>query len=345
MLMGYRDLRYTEDRRFYFSVTSDPSTVSRLDSYVTNLNMPWDKKTDKDQVLLAVGNLEAWIRTKKGTDKFYYERLYLKTFKSQAICLEFNEKLGLVAVGLDNGVISINLFERNNPHNTSEVFGDKVHSGRVMRILVDERHGLLYSVGEDKYLRVLDLKSKVVVGEVYVSSKKPTEMVIDRASRIAYIADRNGSIVVVNLESNPPRVTQVVKTSSEGTIRGLEADFENKRLYCTCYDDGYIHTFKLFDPKDPEGRIEKASSVKGAPGPRVIRWWAERGELFVGHQGGLISVFNPNLNTTGPIYSSKLHDGNVNTIQIIPGDHIMISGSGDKTIRVRFCKSVLGSST
>ena len=68
MLMGYRDLKFTEDRKFYYSVTSDPNSVSRIDSYITNMNMPWDKKNDKDQVLLAVGNLEAWGRVKKGQD-------------------------------------------------------------------------------------------------------------------------------------------------------------------------------------------------------------------------------------------------------------------------------------
>ncbi len=342
MLMGYRDLYFSEDRKFYFSVTSDPSTVSRLDSYITNLNMPWDKKTEKDQVLLAVGNLEVWAKMKKGTDRFYYERLFLKTFKSQAICMDYNEKLGLIAIGLDNGFIAVFTFDRSDPTKIGELVNEKVHSARVMRIVLDERTGLMYSIGEDKFLKVMDIKSTTVISEVFVSTKKLTEMVVDKKNKIGYCADRGGSIIVVNLGSNPPRVGQVVKTSSEGAIRGLEGDFPNKRVYCSCLDDGYIHIFKLFDPIDPEGRIEKTASIKGAPGPRVIRYWPERQELFVGHKDGLVSVINPELNPTGPIYCKKEHDGNVNTIQIISGENLLITGSGDKNVKVPLSSSSSG---
>ena len=57
--MGYRDCVYLPDKKLMFTVTSDMSAISRIDSYVTNMNLPWEKK--KDQVLLSVGVVEAWI--------------------------------------------------------------------------------------------------------------------------------------------------------------------------------------------------------------------------------------------------------------------------------------------
>ena len=332
--LGYRDVHFVEDRRFYFAVLSDPNTISRIDSYVTNFNMPWDKPTERDQALLAVGSLEAWGRVKKGGDMFYYEKLWVKTFKSQAICMHYNEKIDMIAVGCDAGHVGIFLLDKKEPHKFSEIVLEKVHTARVMRVFINHRQGTVISIGEDKFLRVFDIQAKSVIGEVNVSSKKLTEMVVDIKNKVAYVADRGGNINVVSLASNTPIMKQVVRTTSEGAIRGIEVDVLNKRLYCTCHDDGYVHVFRIVDPTDPEGRIEKISSLKGAANPRVVKWWEERKELIVAHQDGVISFYNFELNPNGPLYSGKKHDKNINSIQIMHKENLLITASGDKTIKV-----------
>jgi WD40 repeat protein len=170
-------------------------------------------------------------------------------------------------------------------------------------------------------------------------------MIVDDKNKIAYVADKGGNINIVFLASSPPMMKQVIRTSSEGSIRGIVADFQNRKLYCTCFEDGYIHIFKLVDPTDPEGRVDKVLSVKGAPNPRVIKLWPERNEVVVGHQDGLISFYNFELNQSGPFYSAKIHDKNINALQTIPQENMLITGSGDKSIRVKPINLVLGSSS
>ena len=63
LLMGFRDIYFSPNRKYFFAACADPSSVSRVDSYITNMNMPWDKKDQKGQATLAVGALEAWGRT------------------------------------------------------------------------------------------------------------------------------------------------------------------------------------------------------------------------------------------------------------------------------------------
>lgn len=92
-------------------------------------------------------------------------------------------------------------------------------------------------------------------------------MIVDQRNSIAYVADRAGNIIVISLIENDPSVKQIVKTSSEGSIRGLEADFPNRTLFCCCLEDGYVHAFRMSDPTDPEGRIDKISSIKTCPKP------------------------------------------------------------------------------
>lgn len=334
--LGYRDFHFVEDRKFYYAVTSDPNTVSRLDSYLTNLNMPWEKNVDKDQALLAVGSLEAWGRVKKGSDLFYYEKLWIKTFKSQAICMHYNDKIHMIAVGCDSGHIGVYLLDKKDPLKYDEIVFEKVHNSRVMRIHIDHKQGNVITISEDRFLRVFDIQAKGVIGEVTVSAKKLTEMVVDNKNRIAYVADRGGNINVVSFASNPPLMKQVIKSTSNGSIRGLELDLVNKRIYCACHEDAYIHVFRIVDPTDPEGRIEKVSSVKGTAGPRVLRWWEDRQELVVGHEEGILSIYNFEMNPNGPLYSAKKHDKNINAIQIIPKEKFLITGSGDKTLKVVF---------
>ena len=243
----------------------------------------------------------------------------------------------MIAVGCDSGAMSVFELNTTDPLKYSEIYSDKVHNGRIMRIFIDEKQGQIYTIGEDKFMRSVDIKAKCLTHEVFVSKSKLTEMIVDQRNKIAYIGDRNGSIMVASLATNPPTIKQVVKTSSEGSIRGLEADFPNKRIFCSCHEDAYIHIFKLNDPSDPEGRIDKTVSIKTAPKPRVIRWWDDRQELYIGHQDGLISVINFTLNPNGPIYSNKSHEGNVNALQIIAQEGVVITGSGDKTIKVKSC--------
>lgn len=159
-LMGYRDIILVPQKKLFFSVTSDMSAISRMDSYITNMNMPWDKKTD--QVLLSVGVLEAWLQSKKGMEEYTYERLWHKNFKSQAICIHYNEDLGLIFAGCDSGEILSLKFNMKSPLKYKEVLEEKVHAARVMALHSDSKRKLLFSIGEDKFLNVFNLKTNTI---------------------------------------------------------------------------------------------------------------------------------------------------------------------------------------
>lgn len=108
-MMGYRDVILVPEKKLFFSVTSDMNAFSRVDSYLTNLSMPWDK--GEEQVLLSVGVLEAWVQSKKGIEEYTYERLWCKNFKSQAICIHYNPTMKIVCAGCDNGTLVILRFD------------------------------------------------------------------------------------------------------------------------------------------------------------------------------------------------------------------------------------------
>ena len=92
--MGYRDFIYLQGKRLMFTAIADMSPVSRIDSYFTNMDLPWEKKNakQKNQVQQSVGVIEAQVQPKK--DVWEFERIWCKSNRFQAICLAWSESLG-----------------------------------------------------------------------------------------------------------------------------------------------------------------------------------------------------------------------------------------------------------
>lgn len=78
------------------------NVASRMDAYLTNMKMPWEKEAPP--TLLSVGALECWAQTSESEYKF--ERLWSKTFPKQAICLYWDATSSSLFVGLDEGKLS-----------------------------------------------------------------------------------------------------------------------------------------------------------------------------------------------------------------------------------------------
>ena len=76
---------------------------SRVDSYLTNMKMPWEK--ENQGVVMSVGQLQL-CGIQEEEEKALEpkrDRLWSLPFGSQAICMFLEEKSSVVAVGLDEG--------------------------------------------------------------------------------------------------------------------------------------------------------------------------------------------------------------------------------------------------
>ena len=63
----------------------------------------------------------------------------------------------------------------------------------------------------------------------------------------------------------------------------MDANWEANEISIGCFEDGYVHIFRLDDRSDAEGRVERILSVKAIPRSRVLRYSKARSEIFVGH--------------------------------------------------------------
>jgi len=101
--LGVRDCFYFEEGQILFLVCCDMNITSRVDAYITNVNLPWEKKTDQH---ISVGAVFAFkvIEDKRG-NSYYFEKLWAKSFPEQTGVVNFNKKELVLQVGLDSGTI------------------------------------------------------------------------------------------------------------------------------------------------------------------------------------------------------------------------------------------------
>ena len=147
--LGVRDFVFSEKYSILFIVCCDMNITSRVDAYITNTNLPWEKKTD-DHVSVGAALAFKVIEDKRG-NSYVFEKLWAKSFPQQTGTVYFNENEILLGVGLDNGTI---IFYQTSLDSKfleyEEIINIKPHTNRVMGLAFDEKNKYIYSCSSDK---------------------------------------------------------------------------------------------------------------------------------------------------------------------------------------------------
>lgn len=78
--LGVRDFTYLKYENLMFIATCDMELISRFDAYLTNVNLPWEKKSDAH---ISVGAVFAYKVTGDVNSGFNFEKLWAKSFPKQ----------------------------------------------------------------------------------------------------------------------------------------------------------------------------------------------------------------------------------------------------------------------
>lgn len=120
-------------------------------------------KKDKQGNVVAVGNLETWIQKPIGDGEFNFEKLWVREFKTHAQSIHWSPGMSYLIIGLDDGSIVPIEIDSSNPVKYTELRDYKVHKSKINGIYIDSDRELSFSIGDDKYLRVFDFKTKNVI--------------------------------------------------------------------------------------------------------------------------------------------------------------------------------------
>jgi hypothetical protein len=101
--LGVRDIVYLKYEGIMIVACSDMNITSRVDAYITNVNLPWEKRTDAH---ISVGAVFCFkIITDSSGNVEIADKLWAKSYPIQTGVLCWDSESNTLAVGLDNGKI------------------------------------------------------------------------------------------------------------------------------------------------------------------------------------------------------------------------------------------------
>jgi WD40 repeat protein len=177
---------------------------------------------------------------------YNFKQQWWMNYPSASTRAVWSSKHGLLICGEDSGMMHFLKPCATNMLKCDELFVLKVHSDRMTSIAIDEERKLVYSVGEDRKFKVVDIDKKRVSSEFEISGKKVNCMHVDKESRTAYVGDAEGNVKVIDLSKNPPTCTNNIKVASKDSIVAL--NLVKNQLYSGCAETGKVFIHSLPDP-------------------------------------------------------------------------------------------------
>ena len=109
--------------------------------------------------------------------------------------MAWSTQMNMFIVGLDSGDIYLLGYDVADTRGfTSEKCLEQVHTKRVMRICIDEKRQLIFSVGEDKRFVCCDLSDKTVVCRLALPANKLTHLIIHKEKKLAFASRHSTAI-------------------------------------------------------------------------------------------------------------------------------------------------------
>ncbi|CAD8199045.1 unnamed protein product [Paramecium pentaurelia] len=327
---GLRDFYIERSQNVIFVLSSDMNVASRVDAYLTNMKMPWEKEAPP--TLLAVGCLECWVKT-NDENEFKYERMWNKTYPSQAICLYWDAVTSTLIVGLDEGKLNLLKVPQESQFIRYDEQADiKAHQGRVMGVFYDSINSHIHSVSEDKKYKVLDFQRQITVAELQPSQHGLTGLAADKDNRRIFISDKGGYIHVFEITSATmgPSLAVSVASQTLSPIRGIFFDPVKNYLFTAGFDQGEIGIFEV-GKSGREKFTKQTASLKGKLQMREIVWSPSRGECMVGNKDGTVTVWSGK--KAAPIFVIKAHNTDITKLQWYEDKHMLVTSGKEKSLK------------
>ena len=202
--LGVRDFVYLNDRGWIFVALSDMKLASRLDAYLTNAKMPWEKKEkEEEQTYATVGGLLLYnVNVEPDGKQWMFSRMWAANFPSQTNILHWTPEQKLLFIGLDSGAIHVYKVT-DTAKGLEEISNFKAHSKRVMGLSYDIESSMLFSIGEDSMFKVTDInQQEPIYEEKFNHQLKSLEH--EKNSKRVFIGDDKGWLYIYSHKCHPP---------------------------------------------------------------------------------------------------------------------------------------------
>lgn len=115
-------------------------------------------------------------------------------------------------------------------------------------------------------------------------------------------------------------------------MRGLVYDDVGRRLFTCCLDDGKVYGYYLGANIQTDIEVDKLFTIQGEKGCREIVYLNRTNQIVVGHDSGIVSVYNIDQPKT-PFYSRKVHNKDITKMDYLIDSNILLTASKDQSIK------------
>lgn len=319
---------YLDKDGVLFVICSDSNLTSRMDAYITNLNLPWEQKSDTH---ISVGCFYAFKVTFDSSKGFKFEKAFAKSFPEQTGAIAYDANNMVLCIGLASGTVMFYKIFSESQFTQYDYMNEYCHhQGMVTGIAYDSKAGYMYSCGADHKLIACETSYLDNPTEVYESLSEYTNMIYDNVHQRLFLTTTAGEVDVFVTSSYPPTLVNTVQTSSEDAIVNVAVDYKSSYLF-TCSVNGMISILDLGNPGKEKTIKEISSFGEGEGKQTAIVFDAITRELIVADEFGRIMVYS--LKTGQPTYVFEAHAKPVNCMYYDNDAKVLMTGGDDMLIK------------
>eukprot|EP01016_Furgasonia_blochmanni_P039362 TRINITY_DN4880_c0_g1_i2.p1 TRINITY_DN4880_c0_g1~~TRINITY_DN4880_c0_g1_i2.p1 ORF type:complete len:567 (+),score=161.86 TRINITY_DN4880_c0_g1_i2:131-1831(+) len=329
--MSVCDMIFLPTRGVLILGLRETSIISKMESYFT-MKLFGKKNENNNQKVNTdpMGAVLLYIESPLGS--YNFTKLWRKNFGSGVSCIEWDDDLALLGVGLEDGTIEcLSLAPEHNFENYDEFCIVKRHTDTVNDMAFLGTTGTLYSVSKDKHLILTEMnRVDTYFIEEKIFTHELTGIILDKENKRIFVSDSQGSIHIYSLESKRPAMIFLHSLKQEGcNIRTIVMDPDRKFLLAGS-SNGMVLIFQIGKP-GKEKLSQLVSSIETSKNIRSIGVILNTKELFVA--GGAPNVQMIHSNSGQHFYALPAHEDNVEKIILLGDERVIISGSKDRSVK------------
>ena len=325
--LGIRDFYYLNEENIMFAACSDMNIASRVDSYITNVNLPWEKTNGEHMTVGAIFAFKLNFKANNPSDIF--DRRWGKSFPIQTGVINYNIEKSILMAGLDNGKFILFHTGIDSKFCDYEILYErKPHTARVMGIDIDTKKNVVYTCSSDKKFIMTYLAEENKFVEIENNAAGFTNLYFDKINDRIFLTNEIGQVNIYLTNEETPICAKIVQTHSKNKLRGLEISLRKYYIF-TASLKGDISVLDLGNV-GREKYVEEISYFGADLQMRIIRYNEENSELLTGDQSGRVTVWS--LKNGKSIYAWKAHEGAITQMNYDYAHKILITGGKDKKI-------------
>lgn len=323
---GIADFAYDLERGILLMGAVDFSSISRLDTMIMNMKLPWEKQA----MNLPVAQMSIW-RQVSGTLRFNLQSVVRYSTPLTCVCLSGDH--GYCFAGLHDGTVG---FRKVQEASDGAAHGNVLpllrHTSPVTALVYGRSEKWLFSASKDGRLSVFDMEKQLVASDEH-SPSPIVELYYDAPNRRLYSGTLSGKVGIWDVAVLPPRLQASLPDGlgPEGSmVSSLELDSNAQNLFSASKEG--ISVYAIRSTASQAWGRKMGSLSTGASAATSVQWAASSKELLVGCENGTVCIFDIEKGQSS--FVLQAHDKGVTALMWLDAPRRLLTASKDKTLKI-----------